>query len=367
MHSQSLINKKIVKNNYKLKITQKKEKQKYGKGNRKIVKNYLGKVVALSSPELIGKELRMSDFTTNITRDELIGELEKVKITGMSGNSFFLSEKIKKFCSLESDKRILLINAVECDPGLIHDEWILENRYSEIVHSIHYLKEILSLKEVIMVSKNKRLEKDGSFSLKTVSSRYPMGEEHFLIQQVLGINLDTNEFPVNNGILVLNLQSVYQICKIINKCYDTGRFITIADLSNGSARVAYIYPTDNISNILKSTFKENEDKLLYKGNGVMSCFEATEKDDFSYFGNFAAYSKTSNISNKNKCKKCGVCTRKCPAKVNISKIVQIIDNNYDVLLSSYHPERCIHCGSCTYYCKASKNVAEYVMKDYQID
>lgn len=362
MVEQALINKKIVQRNFQLRLSKVKAKFKYGKGDRRYLKNYLGKAVRLSSDTLVGKEQRTLDFVDTITGDRLLEEIKKTYITGMSGNGFPIYKKIERFLSSNSSKRALIINAVECDPGLLHDEWLLEHRYVEIIRAICYLRHALSMQDVVLATKSKQVKSDSCFTVKTVSARYPMGEEHFLISQILNIELDKNEYPTEHGILVLNLQSIYQICKIINKSYDRGRFITIADLTSGYAKVAYVYSENNIRDILEREFGIDGNKSIYKGTGVMACSMVSDQDDFSYVGNFAAISEHPPISDIHKCRKCGACDRRCPMRIKVSKIVQGIDGHLSSTLTAYHPENCIHCGSCTYYCPASKNVAGYVKR-----
>ncbi|MDR2942602.1 MAG: 4Fe-4S dicluster domain-containing protein [Treponema sp.] len=360
MYSFALINKKIVKRNLNLRKAQAQEKRKNGKGSWRPLKNYLGKVVSLSSSELTGNETRISNFVHDISKENLLAAIKDANITGMSGNSFPVYKKINTFLSSKSGKKILLINAVECDPALLHDEWLLNNRYAEILQAINYMTQAFSLERVILAVKNKYFKSNGKLTVSTVPPRYPMGEEHFLIRQAVGIPLENTEIPAEHGILVLNIQSIYQICKIANQCYDGGRFITIADLTEATAKIAYVYPTGNISNLLKTGFGEIGNKHLYKGYGIMLCTGATEADNFSNHETFAAYTNPLEIKNSNKCKRCGSCSRKCPVKIKIDKVVQSVDKNQIFDYSPYHLERCIKCGSCTYFCPASKNVSGYV-------
>jgi ferredoxin len=327
MYPISLINKKIVQKNMNLKKAQVQGKRTHGKGSWRPLKNYLGKVVSLSSAEPIGNETRVSSFVTDISKENLLVALKDTNITGMSGNGFPIYKKINTFLLSKSDKKILLVNAVECDPALMHDEWLLNNRYTEISQGIHYLSQAFSLGQVILATKNKNFKSNGILTVSTVSPRYPMGEEHFLIRQAINTPLENTEIPAEHGILVLNIQSIYQICKIINQCYDSGRFITIADLTKATAKIAYVYPTDNISNLLKTGFGEMDNKTLYKGHGIMVCTNVTETDNFSNHETFAAYTNLLEINNSNKCKRCGSCNRKCPLKIKIAKVVQSVDKN----------------------------------------
>jgi len=362
IHSEAIINAKMIKGNVCLKKAQKQEKKSNGKGYWKPLKNYLGKVVSLSSSNLIGKEAGIPNFATDMLKEDLLASLENANVTGMSGNEFPINKKINNFLSSKSIKKILLINAVECDPALLHDEWLLKNRYNEISHTINYLIQVLCLDKAVLATKNKCIKLNDKFSIKVVPPRYPMGEEHFLIRQVLNIPLEKNEIPAEHGILVLNIQSIYQIGKIINKSYDSGHFITLADLTKASAMIAYVYPNDNILEHLRNAFGKKENKFSYRGHGVMECTEAKETEVFSSHENFAAYADQLGLDDKNKCKRCGSCTRKCPVNIKVSKIVQSMDKNKEVDYNVYNPKRCIKCGSCTYFCPAYKNVSGYIRK-----
>ena len=358
-----IINKNVVNTNLHLKKAQKQEKRANGKGSRKPLKNYLGKVVSLVSSEpVVHEESRISSFVADISKKELLAAIESAELTGMSGNGFYTYIKIKSFLSANSPNKILLINAVECDPALLHDEWLLSNRYVEIAQAVNRLTQALSFEKVVLATKNRDVKPNGEFSVAIVPPRYPMGEERFLIRQVLGIHLENTEIPTEHGIFVLNVQSIYQIGKIINQCYDGGRFITIADLATASAKIAYVYPTDKIANLMIANFGDKNKENLYKGFGAMACTKATETDSFSNYETFAAYANPPILDNKNRCRRCGRCKRKCPMNIDIAKIVQFADKNKGLNYAIYNPERCIQCGCCTYFCPALKNVSEYVEK-----
>lgn len=56
--TQALINKNMVKKNKELKKTVKQGKKIYDKGNRKILKNYVGKVITVKDQKLLGRRCR---------------------------------------------------------------------------------------------------------------------------------------------------------------------------------------------------------------------------------------------------------------------------------------------------------------------
>jgi Na+-translocating ferredoxin:NAD+ oxidoreductase RnfC subunit len=251
---------------------------------------------------------------------------------------------------------------VECDPGLRHDEWLLANRRAEIEKIIQYLRKTLSLDRVVLAMKSAAQKPLNDCIAAVVPPRYPMGEEHFLIRQALGVRLDDKEIPAIRGILVLNLQSIYQIGKIASHCYDGGRFITVADLTKAAARITYVYPRDMVSGTLQKAFSGAGSKGEYRGHGVMSSAAAGKADEFGRHETFAAYADPPRLDSGNRCRRCGRCSRKCPMKISVAKIVQSADSNKKYVDPGYQTDACIQCGSCTFFCPAQKPVSEYVVR-----
>lgn len=55
----------------------------------------------------------------------------------------------------------MLINGVECDPGLVHDAWIYRNRLDAVERGVQILKESLALQRAILATREP-LRKTGS-------------------------------------------------------------------------------------------------------------------------------------------------------------------------------------------------------------
>jgi len=83
VYFEPLINAKTVKRNIYRKKAQKQEIKTNGKGSWKPLKNYLGKVVTLSSSELIGKESGIPNFIADISKENFLACLNIANVTGM--------------------------------------------------------------------------------------------------------------------------------------------------------------------------------------------------------------------------------------------------------------------------------------------
>lgn len=349
-----IINRKMARENPALMQIIRQGKKVYRKGSGRILKGYIGKVTQLDSMELLGTENRVNSpvSTEQVTREYFLQKLEESGLVGIGGGCFPVIKKVRAFLSSHPSSKKIIINAVECEPGLKQDEWLIINRKDEIMAGIGYLKHALNVSDITLAVKQKLDWEAEGFKICLVPARFPIGEEHFLIHAVTGICLGKDILPAEKGILVMNLQTVYQIFRLMNHAYDGRRFVTIANMINGKARVALVSAEDMVIDTVKKAFGEEMD--CYCGGGILSSRRATPGDVFADSISFAAISPEPSISNENRCKGCGACARKCPSGVKVRKIVKALERNPKADISVHRPEKCIQCGSCAYFCVAGK-------------
>ncbi len=365
-----LLNRKAVNSRKTLKKNRKDSLRGYY-GRRSISKTRIGKFLVLTPGEKVFPteppeiaEDRVEAISSEVSLDRILELLESTGLTGMSGNGFPVKKKLELLLQYPSQK-YLLINGVECEPGLLHDEWILENHREEISRGIELLSGVIPFSRCVLARKLRKAERkhkreSSGFEEIMIAARYPMGAERLLIRQVFGKELASGIYPADEGILVMNVQTVYQIYCLLTGQYQTGRFVTLADLDRGIARVEYVKRGENIRERLKSCFPEGNEANYYAGSGVMSAHIAEEDEVFSDAISFAAVGQPADISNAAACKGCGLCSRKCPSGVNVKEIVKRREKDSKADISGLGAEKCIHCGSCTYFCGAGKDIAEYL-------
>ena len=134
-----LLNQKEVSKRKELHHIQKQTKREYGRG-KSILKAKIGKLFVAEENENDYVQTRtLGNFSTK----EVLDVLREVQLTGMSGNGFLVSEKIENV--LKSETKILIVNGVECEPGLLHDKWLIENCWEQIESGIQVLQQVLNL------------------------------------------------------------------------------------------------------------------------------------------------------------------------------------------------------------------------------
>ncbi len=91
----------------------------------------------------LSKENLIFKKNIKLSGDKLLSIIQDCNIEGNGGAGFSLYKKLKTFIDSVVDNKIIIINAVECDPGLIHDRWILKNKLNEVIKGIEIIKQIL--------------------------------------------------------------------------------------------------------------------------------------------------------------------------------------------------------------------------------
>lgn len=152
-----VINKKTVRKNRAVKEIIKQGKKVYQKGDKRVLKSYIGKLTQLSTMELLGTENRVIKPVNKeiVTMEHFLQKLKDSGLVGMGGGCFPVIEKINIFLSSNKSNKKIIINAVECEPGLKHDEWLLHNRKEEIVAGIDYIKNALGVSDVTIAVSQK--------------------------------------------------------------------------------------------------------------------------------------------------------------------------------------------------------------------
>lgn len=362
---QSIVNKNSVKQNKKIKSAQKLAKKYYGEKmfervsapKAKIRK--IADITDISYLDLCGD----SDTKGGVlieSKDTLIALCRENMLEGRSGNRFKTADKLENF---KTPGGILIVNAVECDPGLLHDAWIYRNRAEDVVRGINILNNCFNFSDIIIGTKEPLRDKYNGIKQVKVKDRFPMGYEKTLIKTVLGMELPAEIRPTDRGILVLNIQTVLAISELAGG-QNTGdiRYITVIDTSEAKGFVVRVKTGTPVNEIVEKIYKIKTDKVCV-GDGALSCHRVKNDELVQQSTGFVGLGEMPDYENSRKCVGCGQCERNCPSGVNIRKIVQYSEKNGKVdaeQCSGFRADSCIGCGACTYFCHAGKDIRALV-------
>lgn len=372
MKEYPLINKKVVRKNKELKGIQKRYCKDHKGIRRKYPKATIGKVVQLrefdnfydltaTADENTANAAATDCKTIDLTKEEFLALIKKQGVCGLSGSGFPTDKKIQTVLESGVKDKYLIVNGAECDPGLLHDGWLLENRLREIESGIQILDKYIEFSKIIVATKKNINSKSDAYKFHKVPNRYPVGAEKILIQEILGIHMEQNDIPAGKGILVLNVQTVFSIYEAVCRgCQADTRFLTVADITTGEAVIARVSLHTNVNDTLIRIMGDRKEKTVFFGGGIMMAGKAVSDDVIDAKTNFIGFGNELVYRQNEKCKKCGACVRNCPMDIQVSKIIQALEKGDTVKAIEFQPENCIKCGTCTYFCRAGKNTMELI-------
>lgn len=368
MENSCIVNKQSVAKNKALKRTQKGTRKYYQERlfqkSVNDLKVRIGKLADLNNVgyKVISDVELAGNINVCLSRDELIQLCKESSLTGRSGNGFEVARKIEM---LHKNSGILIINAVECDPGLVTDSWLYKNKKFYIEQGAKLLKEALCLDNVILATKEPLRDICGVQQIKVID-RFPMGYEKYLIKHILGVEISYNELPQEKGIIVMNLQTVIAIAELTqNKMAGQYKYITVHNLYTAETKVARVHIGDRVDMVLAKCFFQNEMEKshIYAGSGAFNCHQSMEGDIITDTTGYIAIGEMPSYDKTEKCKGCGKCTRNCSAGVIVHKLIKCVDENKVNAIkknNQFNASACIGCGACTYGCRAGKDVRKVI-------
>jgi len=221
--------------------------------------------------------------------NNIIQKIKKAKLVGRGGACFQTDVKWTSVKNAKSEKKYVICNASEGEPGVKKDGYILEHHPEKVIDGMKIAIDFLGAEKgyiYLNPSYFKKLEKklkkvigDSSIEVfkKPHEAGYIGGEESSIINSIEGKRIEPRlrpPFPTTNGLfgcptLVNNVETFYNVSLVNSEEYKNKRFYTI----NGDCLNEGVYNLpDNwtIEKILKET--KNYPRCDKKGKPKFSFF-----------------------------------------------------------------------------------------------
>jgi NADH:ubiquinone oxidoreductase subunit F (NADH-binding) len=284
----------------------------------------------------------------------IIEKIKESKLTGRGGAGFPTAAKWEAVKNAPGEKKYIICNASEGEPGVMKDGFILENFPEEVIDGIKVALETFPGSEAYIYlrkdyhekfkEKLVELTKNLSITLFREPGGYLCGEESTLIESIEGHRFEPRDkppFPTEKGLfgfptLVNNLETFYWISKISKDEYRGNRFYSISgDVENQGV---FEFPEDvSIEKILKETKNYPENNFFAQiGGGASGIILTREELDeiASGAGAIIVYDKEKTNSQELMKKwigfyykeNCGKCV---PCREGVYRIKELLDGDYN--------------------------------------
>lgn len=311
----------------------------------------------VSNRDKAGGDNSVTGGDNSDTKEKILEQIQEKEVFGLGGAAFPTYKKIQTVMNAKASRKHFIVNAVECDPGLIHDQWLLRSHPDEICKGIELVKRCVGFDSVTLAVKDPEgLVFPKNLKIAKVSDLYPVGAERILIREALGKRISEDAIPASEGVLVLNVQTVYSIFEAVclDRKADT-RFITVADLRSGSGQVVRVRLGMKIHEVLERIFPASG--YVFSGGGLMQARVAPEDAVIDSSVNFIATGEYPRYKESHLCSRCGRCIRHCPAGIRVNLAAELVDRGEPGQAAGYHAGRCIQCGSCSVVCPGGRNLS----------
>lgn len=303
-------------------------------------------------------------------------ELQKIVydagVVGAGGAGFPTHRKF-------SDKvKQIIVNAAECEPLMMVDHHILEHHLQALVDTLNVLVDTMGADEAIIGIKGKNMHlldekivaslNGTKVKIKEIPDIYPAGDEVVLTYETTGKIIPEGAIPVMVGVMVINVETVYNIhCAITKGESVTQKYVTIG--GDVAEDITIKVPIGmKISEVLESAgYGDLADKAVINGGPMMGKLVDIENDVVTKTTKGLLIFPTSHSIIQRKkmpmsmtlkrasaaCCNCTMCSDMCPRNllgynINVHKTVRAASHSEVNDTESFlQAALCCGCGVCT--------------------
>jgi len=170
---------------------------------------------------LINADEAQPDEYEPITGETTLELIKNAGIVGMGGAGFPTAVKL----NANLNDGYILVNAAECEPGLLHNIHQLETQTDKTVRGVKYCMEVAGATKAVFAIKAKNekavkavkeaIKNEPSMSVFLMPDIYPMGEERAVVRECLGILLEPTQLPSAANAVVINAETVLRVAEAV--------------------------------------------------------------------------------------------------------------------------------------------------------
>lgn len=164
--------------------------------------------------------------------NEIKALLRDMGVVGAGGAGF------PSYAKLSEKADTVILNCAECEPLLkVHRQVLEEYTYeiltalSKIVEACGASKGIIGIKShyrSTLTALESEISEFPNLDIHTLDSVYPAGDEVILIKEVTGKTVAPGALPISVGVIVCNVESVYNVYRALDGKPVTDKYVTVA-------------------------------------------------------------------------------------------------------------------------------------------
>jgi electron transport complex protein RnfC len=314
--------------------------------------------------EWIEIKKRNTEFL-NYTIKEVIKKIREAGIVGMGGAGFPTYAKIAN----ANGARTLIINATECEPGIMCDDVLMQEYPREIIRGIEVLMYACGAKKTIIAIEDDKSEAFNSLlmynfnqniSIEQIPTKYTSGAEKLLIKALLDIEIPSGEYASDHGVLCQNVGTVKAIYDaVIDNKPLISRVVTVTgsaikNPSNYEARLGTSFAL-----VVEQSNPNNSPKQIRMGGMMMGVNIPNTQYSICKITNCIFVNNQEPKPVVKECIRCSACVPVCPVNLLPQQLYWYAKSENIEKALAYNLNDCIECGCCDYVCSSNIPLVEY--------
>ena len=167
-------------------------------------------------------------------KDGIIEKIRQAGVVGAGGAGFPTHVKVN------TSTQTVLVNGASCEPLLMSDPYLLEEKIQDVVKGLQAVLDCTGASTGVICLKGKHARamttvsavvesrQDPRIKMFELEDVYPAGDEHVLVNTVLGRTIPEAGLPLDVGAVVCNVESLYNISHAMEDRPVTNRYLTLA-------------------------------------------------------------------------------------------------------------------------------------------
>ena len=313
-------------------------------------------------------ELHPVDRTDTLTAEEFTIIMRDNGIVGLGGATFPASVKMTSAPGKKIEK--ILVNGSECEPYLTADHRLMLERYNEIIDGIELMMHSLNVrKAAIGIESNKpdaiqimtsAASSNKDIEVVTLPTLYPQGGEKQLVFSLTGHRVPAGGLPLDVGVIVCNVGTVYAIQRAIREGRPLiNRVTTVGGLVKRPGNF-WVRIGTTVECLIDACngLMDGVTQFIYGGPMMGLSISRWDIPVTKGCSGLVALGREAIEPKESPCIRCGRCMRACPMRLFPSRIDAYFRNDRFEDAEKIGVMSCIECGACTYSCPAKRNLTQ---------
>lgn len=166
-------------------------------------------------------------------RTRIMEAIRQAGVVGAGGAG--LPTHIKADASVDT----VLVNGASCEPLLMSDPYLMEARMGDLMRGLDAMmvctgasRGVICLKAkhagALRAAQQAAQATEGRIEARTLDDFYPAGDEHVLVNEVLGRTVPEAGLPLHVGVVVSNVETLCNVAWALDGTPVTRRYVTVA-------------------------------------------------------------------------------------------------------------------------------------------